>query len=166
MLTGAQLGAAGGPLLASQNINMLQQAAIAAQAALQNPLLMAQAAPWLNPAALHLGLVNPAASAAALAGAQLGQLPQLPVPNGAGAGGPTASPMLDATLAAQLAPPLPMDPTAANPLLFYQNQGQDWSRADARGLAAGLQVGHAWQEQLAAAARQRGAGFPGPAAAL
>uniref|UniRef100_A0A6T8QA73 RRM domain-containing protein n=1 Tax=Chlamydomonas leiostraca TaxID=1034604 RepID=A0A6T8QA73_9CHLO len=155
-------------------INVLQAAAIATQAALQNPalqpILMAQAAnPWLNHT-LPFGLVNPA-SAAALAGAQLGQMPSLPgVPNSAaGAASAATSPMLDATL---LASQLPIDPTgasaaAANPLLFYQNQSQDWQRAaaaDPRGL--GMPVGHGWPEQLAAAARQRTAGFPGATAAM
>jgi epithelial splicing regulatory protein 1/2 len=72
----ANAAAAKNGLLGS--MTALQAAALATQAALQNPalqpLLMAQAAanPWFNPAALHLGLMgNP--GVAALAGA--GQLP-------------------------------------------------------------------------------------------
>eukprot|EP00195_Chlamydomonas_chlamydogama_P011755 CAMPEP_0202914098 /NCGR_PEP_ID=MMETSP1392-20130828/62202_1 /ASSEMBLY_ACC=CAM_ASM_000868 /TAXON_ID=225041 /ORGANISM="Chlamydomonas chlamydogama, Strain SAG 11-48b" /LENGTH=485 /DNA_ID=CAMNT_0049605619 /DNA_START=36 /DNA_END=1490 /DNA_ORIENTATION=+ len=82
-------------------INMLQAAAIATQAALNNPalhpILMAGANPLLNP--LHLGLMNQAAASAALAGGPIPGIQQMQNP-GAGSGG---NPMLDATLAAQLA---------------------------------------------------------------
>lgn len=155
-------------------MNVLQAAALATQAALQNPalqpILMAQAAnPWLSHN-LPYGLINPTS---ALTGAQLGHISSMPaapvVPNPAAgvAQSASASPMLDATL---LASQLPLDPAAAtNPLLFYQNQAQDWQRAavaaasvDPRGLSMSLGTG--WTEQLAAAARNRAAGFSSTAA--
>lgn len=98
-------------------INVLQAAAFATQAALNNPalqpILMAGSNPWLNPiyqTGNVMGLVNPsaaanpAAAAAALANAQLAQVPSahMPAPG-------TSPPMLDpSTLsaAAQYAVPL------------------------------------------------------------
>lgn len=106
------------PMLSPQNgINVLQAAAFATQAALNNPalqpILMAGSNPWLNPiyqTGNVMGLVNPsaaanpAAAAAALANAQLAQVPSahMPAPG-------TSPPMLDpSTLsaAAQYAVPL------------------------------------------------------------
>ncbi|GLC37659.1 hypothetical protein PLESTM_000633300 [Pleodorina starrii] len=77
-------------------INVLQAAAYATQAALNNPalqpILMAGSTPWLNPIYQGMGLVNPgtanpAAAAAALANAQLAQVP----------GASPTAPMLDAS---------------------------------------------------------------------
>lgn len=153
------------------NINVLQAAAMATQAAFQNPalqpILMAQATnPWLNHT-LPFGLVNPA-STAALTSTQLGHIPPIAAAPGisspaAASASAAANPMLDATL---LASQLPLDHTAAtaaaNPLLFYQSQ--DWQRAaaaavDPRGLSMS-----GWTEQLAAAARHRAAALSGAAA--
>ncbi len=90
-------------VLLQNGINVLQAAAFATQAALNNPalqpILMAGSNPWLNSiyqTGNVMGLVNPsaaanpAAAAAALANAQLAQVPSahLPAPG-------TSPPMLD-----------------------------------------------------------------------
>ncbi|GFR46386.1 hypothetical protein Agub_g7982 [Astrephomene gubernaculifera] len=96
-------------------INVLQAAAFATQAALNNPalqpILMAGSNPWLNPIYQGMGLVNhattnQAAAAAALANAQLAQVP----------GASPSSPMLDATslsAASQYGAPLSQGPPSS-----------------------------------------------------
>ena len=96
-----------------QSLNALQQAAAlasATQAVQNNPaLLMAGMHPWLNPLTHHLGLVSPAAMAAAMGGTQLVQMPQhhpassmSPGPGGASAHGQQGSSMIDHAAFAQL----------------------------------------------------------------
>jgi hypothetical protein len=76
-------------------INVLQAAAFATQAALNNPalqpLLMTGSNPWLSPIYQGMGLVNPATSNQAAAAAALNaQLAQVP-------GASPTAPMLDAS---------------------------------------------------------------------
>ncbi len=118
------------PRRAQGSLNVLQAAAMATQAALNNPalqpILMAGGNPWLNP--LHLGLVNPASAAA------LGQLGLQQV-----AGQGQGNPMLDAQLAAQLSSQLNaghgalLGGAALNSLGLLQQQ-----QAAAAAAAAGL----------------------------
>ncbi|EFJ42006.1 hypothetical protein VOLCADRAFT_121578 [Volvox carteri f. nagariensis] len=98
-------------------INVLQAAALATHAALNNPalqpILMAGPNPWLNPIYQGMGLVNPAtanpaaAAAALAANAQLAQVP----------GASPTAPMLDASAlsaATQYGGPLPQGPQLVN----------------------------------------------------